>query len=155
MCAAPVGNEFWKLRSKHGRDRIIESPEVMLDAIHEFLELKENTYLDKPEMIKGGEMAGIQVNLKVKDYPTLSELAHFLGFMTLKSWRDYKERDGFLTVITYAEEIISNWKLKGTAIGVYNHNIVARDLGLVDKKEHDHKSKSVESFLSQFEKDVE
>lgn len=155
MCAAPKGNEFWKLRSKHGRDRIIESPEVMLDAVHEFLELKENTYLDKPEMIRGGEMAGTQVNVKIKDYPTLSELAHFLGFMTLKSWRDYKERDGFLTVITYAEEIISNWKLKGTAIGVYNHNIVARDLGLVDKKEHDHKSKSVESFLSQFEKDVE
>lgn len=155
MCAAPVGNEFWKLRSKHGRDKIIESPEVMLDAVYEFLEHKTNTKLERPEIIKGGDFAGTQVDVKIKDYPTLSELAHFLGFMTLKSWYDYKEYDGFLIVISHAEEIIKTWKLKGAAINVYNQSIVARDLGLVDKKEHDHKSKSVESFLSQFEKDVE
>ena len=132
---APKGNNFWKLRSKHGRDKIIESPEVMLDAIYEFLELKSEETIEKPEAIKSGDNAGTQFDLKFKDYPTLSELAHFLGFKTLKTWYNYKNDKDFLQVITHAEEIFSTWKLKGAAIGVYNHSIVARDLGLADKKE--------------------
>lgn len=133
--AANKGNQFWKKRSKHGRDKIIESPEIMLEAIYEFLEQKTDEKIHKPEAIKSGDNAGTQFDLKIKDYPTLSELAHFLGFKTLKSWYNYKDYEGFLQVITHAEEIIKTWKLKGAAVNVYNHSIVARDLQLADKKD--------------------
>ena len=133
--AATEGNDWWKQRSKHGRDKIIESPEVMLEGIYEYLESKGASFLEKPEAIKSGDMAGTQMNLKIKDYPTLAELAHFLGFKTIQSWYNYKQYEGFLEVITHGEEIIRSWKLKGAAINLYNPSIVARDLGLADKKE--------------------
>lgn len=28
---APKGNQFWKLRSKHGRDKLFSSPEILND----------------------------------------------------------------------------------------------------------------------------
>ena len=132
---APAGNEFWKLRSRHGRKKIVESPEIMLEAIYEFLEIKSNETLSKPEMIKSGDNAGAQVDLKTKDYPTIQELAHFLGFMTIQSWYDYKNYKGFSEVITHAQEIIYSWKIKGAVVNAYNMSIVARELGLADKTE--------------------
>lgn len=141
MAKFEEGNQFWKQRSKHGRDKIIESPQVMLDAVYEFLALKSESTIDKPELLKGGDAAGTQCNLTTKDYPTLAELAHFLGFKTLQSWYNYKERPDFLEVITHAEEIIKTWKIKGASVGAYNQSIVARDLGLADKKEVKKESK--------------
>ena len=34
--AAPVGNQFWKARSSHGRKPIFESPEKLLEACAEY-----------------------------------------------------------------------------------------------------------------------
>lgn len=132
---AALENKWWKKRSKHGRDKIIESPEVMLEAVEEFFELKNSTYLAKPVMMTGGDLQGKTMNLEFKDYPTLEELSHFLGFKSFQTWYNYKKREDFLEVVTYAEEVIRSWKIKGAAIGLYNHNIVARDIGLSDKQE--------------------
>jgi hypothetical protein len=35
---APKGNQFWKLRSKHGRDTLFESPEKMWEAACEYFQ---------------------------------------------------------------------------------------------------------------------
>ena len=35
---APTGNEFWKLRSKHGRDKLFQSPELLWDAAEEYFQ---------------------------------------------------------------------------------------------------------------------
>ena len=43
--AAPKGNEFWKLRSKHGRDKIFKTPEIMLVAINEYFKWCEENPL--------------------------------------------------------------------------------------------------------------
>ena len=36
--SAPKGNQFWKLRSKHGRDKIWESPELLWESCVEYFE---------------------------------------------------------------------------------------------------------------------
>jgi hypothetical protein len=35
---APKGNEFWKMRSKHGRDALFASPELLWESACEYFE---------------------------------------------------------------------------------------------------------------------
>jgi hypothetical protein len=35
---APKGNEFWKLRSKHGRDKLFATPELFWQAALEYFQ---------------------------------------------------------------------------------------------------------------------
>jgi len=51
-----------------------------------------------------------------------------------KTWNDYKHRSDFLLVTTRAAEIIYNQKFAGASADLLNANIIARDLGLADKK---------------------
>ena len=46
-----------------------------------------------------------------------------------------KNKKDYMSVITRIEETIYNQKFTGAASGFLNPNIIARDLGLVDKKE--------------------
>jgi hypothetical protein len=60
-----------------------------------------------------------------------------------EAWfKEFKRRDlsnDFIAVIHKIEDIIYNQKFEGAAIGIFNSNIIARDLGLTDKQEHDNK----------------
>jgi len=47
---------------------------------------------------------------------------------------------GFSTVIADIEAVIKSQKFQGAAAGLLNANIIARDLGLADKSDFDHKS---------------
>ena len=46
--------------------------------------------------------------------------------------KPYKE---YFEIVTRIREIIRDQKLTGAMIGCYNANIIARELGMVDKKE--------------------
>lgn len=47
--AAPEGNQFWKLRSKHGRDTLFATPDAMWEAACEYFEWCENHPFYKAE----------------------------------------------------------------------------------------------------------
>ncbi len=47
-----------------------------------------------------------------------------------------QEAEDFLGVITYIEDTIYNQKYEGAAVGTYNANIIARDLGLRDSQDN-------------------
>jgi hypothetical protein len=52
------------------------------------------------------------------------------------AWRQYKTRsDGFAAVTEAIEQCIKEQKFGGAAANLLNANIIARDLGLVDKKD--------------------
>ena len=51
---------------------------------------------------------------------------------------DSNQDKGFSVVITRIRETIYTQKFEGAAVGAYNANIIARDLGLTDKREHKH-----------------
>lgn len=130
------GNKFYQLRSKFGRDKIIEDAEILHEKITEYFIEVEGRKIDKPDLIKTGDLAGQQVNIKIDDFPTKEELATFLGFAKWESLKNYKEyTPAFLEVITWAETQIHNWKFKMTSVGVLNANIISRDLGLIDRKD--------------------
>ncbi|MFC0183380.1 terminase small subunit [Pseudarcicella hirudinis] len=57
--AAPAGNKFWQNRSRHGRDKLFENPELLWGAACEYFQsVDDNPYLVQ-EQRKG------QVNLKI------------------------------------------------------------------------------------------
>jgi hypothetical protein len=138
--AAPRGNQFWKIRSKHGRDKLFATPKLMLEAACEYFQ-----WCDKHPLIeidfKGKDAT--QVKLPRMRAYTLHGLSLYLDCNTvyfaqfegnLKGKEDKMSKD-FSKVITHIREIIYNQKFTGAAAGFLNANIIARDLGLADKAE--------------------
>lgn len=128
---APVGNEFWKARSKHGRDLIFSSPTVLWEACCEYFEYVTNNPWYKAEAIKGGDLAGTLINLPAILPFTWDGLYLFLG--TNRSTFDlYEKKEDFIAVTTQVRQIIFNQKFTGAATGFFNPSIIARDLGLAE-----------------------
>lgn len=130
---APQGNEFWKLRSKHGREAIFKTPEELLNACYEYFEHQSKQVWNRIDH-KGKEV--IEVKIPTSSPFTLTGLCIFLGVNT-KYFSDFEKTCSkeFSEVITHVREVIYTQKFEGATVGAYNSNIIARDLGLVDKKE--------------------
>ena len=66
---------------------------------------------------------------------TLAALCMFLD-ITDQTWRDWRsDRPDLLGVITRAEAVIYRQKFEGASADMLNANIIARDLGLSDRRE--------------------
>lgn len=100
----------------------------------------------KSEAVKSGELAGTLIKVPVsRPYSEIGFCAfHNLGEKYLrelaKSLEDKTEPDHIKlsAVLTQARARCYAQKFEGAAVGAFNANIIARDLGLVDKKETDH-----------------
>lgn len=137
--AAPKGNKFWLARSSHGANPKFDSPETLWSACLEYFEWVENNPLLE---MKAFHASGVVVT---KELPkmramTLSGLCNFLDICD-NTWTNYKEKQDFLRVTKKVEQIIKDQKFSGAAADLLNANIIARDLGLVDKQEKEHKGK--------------
>jgi len=137
--AAPAGNQFWKLRSKHGRDKLFTEPEKLWEAACEYFQWCEDNPLK--ELDYRGKDATPVTLYKVRAF-TMQGLCLFLDCNT-KYFAQFKDglRDktddlskDFSAVITRIEETVYNQKFTGAAAGFLNANIIARDLGLTDNK---------------------
>lgn len=129
--AAPEGNQFWKQRSKHGRDLIFQSPELLWEAAKEYFETT-----DKRKWVKI-EFHGKDANRCEIDQTTPYTLKGMFIFLNIdeKTWRNYREKEDFILIITHIERIIYVQKFEGASVGAFNSSIIARDLGLKDTSE--------------------
>lgn len=142
--AATKGNQFWKQRSKHGRDKLFQTPELLWDAACEYFQwCDENPLIavehDKLKVNGEGDRL-IMVELpKMRPY-TIQGLCLYLDVNNQYlndfegSLKDNPNKD-FSSVITRIKETIYTQKFEGAASGFFNPNIIARDLGLSDKSE--------------------
>jgi hypothetical protein len=149
--AAPENNQFWKLRSSHGRDLIFSSPQVLWEACKEYFEATDKRKWKKQQVAgKPSEIWELETDTPY----TLTGLCVFLDIDT-QTWTNYKARKDFFGVITRVENIMFTQKFEGASVGAFNANIIARDLGLADKKQTDHTTggekfdlkKSITDFL--------
>ena len=154
--AAPKGNQFWKLRNKHGRDRLFASPELLWEAACEYFEWCDKhpwTQVD----YRGRELT--KVELPTARPYTITGLCLYLD-CNVQYFTDFENRltdsnqdKGFSVVITRIRETIYTQKFEGAAVGAYNANIIARDLGLTDKREHkqDHDFSNLPPWMDETE----
>lgn len=132
--AAPNGNRFWENRSKHGRDKIFSSPEILWEGASEYFEWCEDNPLTEQDWVgKDGD----EVTKNLMRPFTLSGLCVFLDCdeQTLKNYGTKEEYKDFFGVYTRICQIIRTQKFEGAAVGLFNASIIARDLGLADKNE--------------------
>jgi|ERR1041385_4294650 hypothetical protein len=136
--AAPKGNQFWKLRSEHGRDYLFATPELLELEISAYFNWVDGHPWYKVEAVKSGDLAGSLIKVPYARPYTLSGLCIYLN-ASENYWKEFRKRDGlsddFMAIISRTEEIIRTQKFEGAAVGAFNANIMARDLGLVDKTE--------------------
>lgn len=129
--AAPVGNKFWEARSSHGRAPIFASPEILWTACVEYFDWIEANPLYESQAF------AYQGKVTLKELPkmramTIAGLCIFLD-ISVKTWAEYRDREGFTPITTRVDEIIRTQKFQGAAADLLNPNIIARDLGLTEK----------------------
>lgn len=139
--AAPKGNQFWKLRSKHGRDKLFETPELLWEAACEYFE-----WCDKnphQELRYFNTKNGIEEKKapKLRAY-TLKGLCLYLDCSTkyfLNFEENNKVSEDFMDTLIRIREVIYEQKYSGAAAELLNPSFIGKDIGLVDRKELDHK----------------
>jgi hypothetical protein len=139
--AAPEGNRFWELRSKHGRDKIFETPELMLDAAYDYFRWCDDNPLIEVDYTRGNTFRKIELP-KMRAY-TMQGITCFMGVNTVYFNQFEKSLEGkedeiskdFSKVATHIREIIYRQKFEGAAAGFLNPNIIARDLGLKERND--------------------
>lgn len=136
-----IGNKSWMFRSKHGRDRLFDSPQMLWDAACEYFKWCESNplYEYKAFAYKGKIITKRMPKMRAM---TLSQLCFYLHCSD-SYFREFKSNlnldnqidNDFLTVIREIEQIIYNQKFQGAAADLLNSNIIARELGLADRQE--------------------
>lgn len=132
MCAAPNGNEFWKARAKHGREAIFSDPEILWQACEEYFEWVETNPLLEPDLVKFQGAATV-VNIPRPRPFTVSGLCLFLE-IDQTTWAEYRKNELLSETAARVDAVIKTQKFEGAAAGIFNPNIIARDLGLADKQ---------------------
>lgn len=133
-----IGNNFWMNRAKHGRDKLFATPKLLWDAASEYFNyIKENPLYET-------KVFQFQGTIVTKEVPimramTMRELCFYLNcnetyFRQFKANLADDEKD-FSSVIEDIETIVYTQKFQGAAGNLLNANIIARDLGLTDKKD--------------------
>jgi len=153
--AAPEGNEFWRLRAKHGRDKLFESPELLKEAAYEYFKyiVDNPDYEIKPMVVSSGkEGSSVEmIRVPVKKPFLLEGLCTYLGcnpayFRNFKN-QERAQKEDFSSVIADIENIIYTQKLSGSISGFFNANIIARHLGLKDSSEVKHEGVTPPQFV--------
>lgn len=132
--AAPKGNQFWKVRSTHGRSPLFKDADALWAACAEYFEwVDANPLYEAKAFAFQGEVT-IKPIAKMRAM-TVASLCIFLD-ISQQAWSEYRQREGYVGVTTRVDEIIRVQKFQGAAADLLNANIIARDLGLAERNEH-------------------
>lgn len=131
--AAPLGNQFWKARSSHGRNPIFKAPDDLWQAASEYFDWVEANplYEDKLTSFQGVNTHEPVAKMRAM---TISGLCIFLD-ISVQGWAEYRAKKDFSEIVARVEQVIRTQKFEGASADLLNANIIARDLGLADKSE--------------------
>lgn len=126
------GNKFWLARSSAGPKPLFTDPEALWAACCEYFEWVDDNPLYEDRLVTFQGSASHEPAAKMRAM-TLAGLCLFLD-IDRTTWAAWKSsRPDLSPVIARAEEVIYSQKFAGAAADLLNSNIIARDLGLVDK----------------------
>jgi len=128
--AGTEGNKFWLMRSSHGRSPKFKNEDVLWNAACEYFEWVEDNPLYESKAFSTATGVVQEPMAKIRAM-TLDGLCLFLDISD-QTWRNYRQRDGFVGVTSKIDAVIRDQKFTGAAAGLLNANIIARDLGLKD-----------------------
>lgn len=146
------GNQFWKQRSKHGRDALFASPELLWESACEYFQwCDDNPWVkSKKQTYDKGEFSGETLEETPTQRP-YSRGGWYLYIGASDNWlREFKKtaKDDFLRVIEQIENAIDTQQWEGATVGAFNANIIARTLGLKDHSDVTTKGKEVNTVIN-------
>lgn len=133
------GNRIWELSSP-GRKPAFSTPEDLLAAARAYFEWVDQSPLYEAKAFSFEGKVNVEKLPKMRAM-TIGGLCLSIG-VSYESWRGWKTkghdeyRPDLAEVIAYIEAVIYEQKFTGAAAELLNPVIIARDLGLADKKEH-------------------
>lgn len=142
-CPFPIGNQYWRLRSKHGRDKLFTTPELLWEAACEYFQwCQDNPLKEVKAFAYQGEVTTAE--LPKMRAMTISGLCLYLHcnedyFRQFRLNLRPEEKD-FSWVLDQIEATIYNQKFQGAAADLLNASIIARELGLAEKTDHNVKT---------------
>jgi hypothetical protein len=123
------------IKKRRGRELKVKTPGEFLEKAYDYFKWCDENPWYKKEAIKGGDKVGTIIEIPTQRPYTVEGMCVFIG-ITRKTFTElYSVRKDFIPVTTHAREVIEANQLEGAIVGAYNPNIIARKLGLADKKE--------------------
>ena len=132
--AAPKGNKFWELRSSHGRKPIFHDADELWDAACEYFEWATETDIEDEVLFHYQGSVTAHKAKKVRPM-TIQGMCLFLDISD-ESWANYAKNNAFFGIVEKIKRVIYEQKFAGATVGIFNANIIARELGLADKADH-------------------
>ena len=132
--------QLWEIgASRIGQPPCFNSPQEMLERALEYFQWCEEHPLGEHKIFaQQGEI--IDGEVKHKRPYTQAGLCVYLG-ISEDTWRNYRDRKpDYFEVTKLITDAMYDQKFSGASAGLFNANIIARDLGLKDKSEIDHQS---------------
>lgn len=128
-----MAKELWEVTKGPGQPPTFSSPEEMWNRAVEYFKWCGQHHLieEKIGFFQGEPTSGF---IEHKRPMTISGLCVFLN-IDRATWYNYKKNSEYFDITTVIDEIMFEQKFSGAATGLYNANIIARDLGLTDKQE--------------------
>ena len=132
-------NNFWTMRSRHGRDKQY-TPELLFKKAKAYFRWCQKNPLKEEQIVKYRDsFERVEVS-KLRPF-TISGLCNHLDIV-VQTFDNYGKLDpekdsdatDYLEVVTRIRQVIYTQKFEGAASGFFQQNIIARDLGLADNK---------------------
>lgn len=131
--APPIGNQFWKQRSSHGRNPIFATPQDLWDAAEQYFDWVEENPL-KEDSVGWFQGEAKHDSIDKMHAMTQDGMQIYLD-ISHTTWQNYCKKKDFVAITTRIASVIRTQKFIGASAGLLQPNIIARDLGLADKKE--------------------
>lgn len=124
-----------KFKAKRGRPRKF-SPEELLRAFEKYVNEMTAHPIELIETEEGFIGRSRIDKTKTKTMPQLLTIQDFCVYLgTSRNWWKELPDEDYLAVKTRIKDFLEAYQLKGAASGAFKDNIVARLLGLTDKKD--------------------
>ena len=130
-----LGNEFWKSRTKRGPNFIFKKPENLWSVACEYFSWCVADPIIEDKFVKGD----IIPVPRMRPF-TQKGLISYMG-VAKRTWELYCEREEYKDVCDEIRSIIFQQKFNGAVIGIFQHNIIARELGLSEHLETENTQK--------------
>lgn len=144
--------EYYQLRSTTGRDRVFKTPKALIEACNDYFKwCYDNPLLEEKVFQHQGRPVPADIR-RVRPF-TLEGLCNYID-ISLAAFKTYEAREDFGATTARIRQIIDNQQFEGVAAGLLNANIIARKLGLVDKKDHTTSGESLNRGFFDFLKET-
>lgn len=140
--SATKGNQFWKLRTKHGNDMLFSTPEILWEECIKFFESVDDRKWHRIEF-HGKDAEECIVPLETPY--TWTGLYLFLD-ISHTTWQDYEKREDFIAITARVRNIIYTQKFEGASVGAFNATLIAKDLQLIDRTDLTTKNDKIGTF---------